>query len=106
MKEMQEKATVRLVGRGEEHPYVIEVTTPGWRGVEAAFEGPIELPDDLEQILAVLGQAGVEPSNTLFMADGATEIVLKDSGDFELAIKVLARGGWLSPEAPSAAAIN
>jgi hypothetical protein len=106
-------ATVRLISRGEEHPYVIEVTTPGWRGVDAAFEGPIKLPDDLKQISALLDQAGVKrwggtdgKTSMLFMDDGTTEIVMADATDFEAAILALTRAGWLSPEMPHDAAIN
>src|SRR5215472_5701699 len=50
-----EKATVRLVSHGEAHPYVIEVTTPGWRGVDHAFDGTVKesMPADLREIQAI-----------------------------------------------------
>lgn len=94
---MQEKATVRLLRRGKEHPYVIEVTTASWRRADAALDGPLKVPDDLKQIQIVLDQANVKPSMTLAVADGTTEFVLKDSTDFELAVKALVLAGWLVP---------
>ncbi len=110
---MQEKTTVRLVRRGEEHPYVIEITTPGWRGVDAAFEGPINLPDDLKQISDLLNNAGVKrwggtdgKTTMLFTNDGTAEIVLADATDVEPAISALDEAGWLSPEVASDATIH
>ena len=108
-----EKTTVQLVKRGDEHPYVIEITTPGWRGVDEARKGtPIatSMPYDLWKINNILNEAGVKrwkgtdgsgKTKMLFMDDGTTEIVLEDATDFELAIQVLTRAGWLVPETPS-----
>jgi hypothetical protein len=99
------KTTVRLISRGEEHPYVIEITTPGWRGCDAAFRGKLELPRDLKQISDLLDQAGVKrwrgddgKAAMCFVADGTTEIVLADAPSVEPAIEALMRAGWLSPE--------
>ena len=102
-----EKLTVRLVRRLE-HPYVIEVTTPGWRGFDLQTR-KILLPESLQLIRNALHEAGVhgEPGwlQPLFNADGTTEIALKTSLDFKLAVEALVRGGWLSPEMSSGAAI-
>jgi hypothetical protein len=107
------RATVRLVSRGEEHPYVIEVTTPGWQGCNEALRERIKLPDDLKEISDLLDQAKVRrwggsdgKTTMLFMNDGTTEIVLADSTDVEPATRALVRAGWLSPEMPLEAAIN
>jgi hypothetical protein len=91
------KTTIRLVNRGEEHPYVIEVMTPGWRGVDAAFEGAIKLPEDLKQIMDILKQAKVKLWKTLFVNDGATEFVLEDATDLQTAADALVLAGWLPP---------
>lgn len=86
------KTTVRFIGRGEEHPYVIEITTPGWRGCDAALVGKIELPEDLKQISDLLDQAGVKrwggsdgKTTMIFVNDGTTEIVLAGATDAEAA---------------------
>jgi hypothetical protein len=102
-----EKATVRLVGHGEKHPYCIEVITPGWRGCDHALEGTIRdtMPADLREISAILKREEVEyfsePAKEgvmLFLADGATEFVLPDAASYERAVNALTRAGWLSPE--------
>jgi hypothetical protein len=110
---MHGKTTVRLISRGEEHPYVLEVTTPGWRGVDAAFEGPVTLPDDLKQISELLDEAGVKRwkgsdgrASLLLMADGTTEIVLdNDVNAVKLAVSALRKAGWLVPAAPPPGAV-
>ena len=101
------RATVRLIKRGEQHPYVIEVMTPGWRGCDYGFDGAIKqtMPLDLTEICGILAKANVryysirDPSKEgvmMFMEDGATEFVLRDAYDFEAAITALVRAGWLS----------
>src|SRR6266516_3633203 len=113
---MSSKATVRLIRRGEQHPYVIEVTTPGWRGCDHAFDGTIAqtMPADLK-ICDILKKANVkycspsEPDKEdvmLFADDGSTEFVLRNAGDLEAAVTALARAGWLSPELAVKAAVN
>jgi len=106
------RATVRLVNHGEKHPYVIEVTTPGWRGVDHTFGGVVNkqsMPADLREIEAVLKKANIkyysvsDPNKEglmLFMADGTTEFVLRDATDFGAAVTALVRAGWLSPKIP------
>lgn len=104
-----EKATVRLVGDGENHPYCIEVLTPGWRGCDHAIEGTIcdTMPADLREICAILKKENVkyfsvsEPANEgvmMFLTDGATEFVLRDAASFERAVSALTRAGSLSLE--------
>jgi hypothetical protein len=114
-KKTPDRATVRLVRHGEVHPYVIEVTTPGWRGCDQAFHGKIILPTDLQDIRDILKKANVkfqsvsEPTRDgvmRFNNDGTTEFVLKDSTVFASAIEALVRAGWLSPEVQTDAAIN
>jgi hypothetical protein len=106
---MKHGTTIRLVRRGERHPYVIEVTTPGWRGCDHAYDGTVSqtMPADLREIRKILIKANVKyfsPSDPrksgvmLLMADGATEFVLADASDFESAVVALTRSGWLSPE--------
>lgn len=115
--ESPERATVRLVRRGEQHPYVIEVSTPGWRGCDHAFDGTIKetMPADLEEICDILQKANVkyhsvsEPDKDgvmIFMEDGATEFVLRTAADFEASVVALVRAGWLSPEMPRHATIQ
>lgn len=99
--------TVRLVRHGEDHPYCIEVTTPGWRGVDHVDGGlKRTMPKDLSQICDTLKNAGVryysisEPDREdviLFPADGTAEFVLRDAEAMEAAITALVRAGWLSP---------
>lgn len=94
------KATVRLVRRGDEHPYIIEVMTLGWRGVDAAFEKSGKgvwagAPADLKQVAAILDEATNQPYRTFFIVDGATEFVLKDRADFESAANG-ASPGWFA----------
>jgi len=97
----KEKKTVcRLVRHGEEH--AVEVTTPGWRGVDAAFAKTGKgvwagAPRDLKQIAAVLDQAKLQPYRTLLMADGTTEFVLRNAIDAQAAATALAQAGWLRP---------
>jgi hypothetical protein len=104
-----EKATVRLVGHGEKDPYCIEVVTPGWRGCDHALEGTIRdtMPADLREICAILKKEDVKYFSVseaakegvmMFLADGATEFVLRDAASFERAVNALTRAGWLSPE--------
>jgi hypothetical protein len=101
---MKHGTSVRLVSRGEHHPYVIEVITPGWRGCDQAFDGTISqtMPADLREIREVLIKANVKYFSVSFpgkagvmllMADGATEFVLGDASDFEAAIAALVRVG-------------
>jgi len=103
--------TVRLVRRGEHHPYVIEVMTPGWRGCDHASDGTIKqtMPADLKNICEILVKANVKyyslsdprKEGVMVSADGATEFVLGDANDFEAAVAALGREGWLSPDLPS-----
>jgi hypothetical protein len=109
---MQHGTSVRIVSRGEHHPYVIEVMTPGWRGCDHAFDGTINqtMPADLRGIRRVLVNAKVKYYSVsdpckegvmMLMADGATEFVLGDADDLEAAVAALVRAGWLSPTLPS-----
>ena len=108
-----EKAIVRLIRR-EKHPYIIEVTTPGWRGYDHISDGSVRqtMPAVLREIRDILKMANVKhysPSQPdkegvmMFMADGATEFVLRDAKDLELAVTALTRAGWLAPKIPSSA---
>jgi len=105
MKNHEHETTVRLVRRGERHPYVIEVVTPGWRGYDHAFDGTAKqtMPADLMDIADVLANASVkyysvsEPHKDgvmVFTDDGATEFVLRDDNDFKAAVAALVRAGW------------
>src|SRR5215472_8897741 len=102
---------VRLIQRGEEHPYVIQVLTPGWYGCVHAFDGTLNptMPADLRSISECLKESGVkycspfrpyEVGVMIFNADSTTEFVLRDIRDFQAAIKALVRAGWLSPDGP------
>lgn len=112
--EKLERATVRFVKRGEQHPYVLEVTTPGWRGCDATLRAPKRLPQDLEEIRAVLDRAGVRTWDAafttsgvmIFNADGTTEFVLKDFTDVEAALPALVAAGWMLPGMPLEAPIH
>lgn len=116
--EMKANGTrVQLVRHGNEYPYVIEVTTPGWRGCDHARSGTLRqtIPADLTNIRDCLAMAGVkyysvsEPVKEglmMFNEDGTTEFVLKNMVDFQTAIIVLTRAGWLSPEMPPNQAVQ
>ena len=112
MDKLKHGTTVRLVRRGERHPYVVEVVTPGWHGCDHAIDGTIKqtMPGDLRDIRDVLAKANVKYYSVsdprkegvvMFMADGATEFVLGDASDFKAAVAALVRAGWLLPELPS-----
>jgi hypothetical protein len=103
------RATVRLINRGEQHPYVIEVVTPGWSGCDHALDGTTKqtMPAELNEICDVLKKANAkyysvsEPNKAnvmMFVEDGSTEFVFRDATDFEAAVRALVRTGWLSPE--------
>jgi hypothetical protein len=109
MDSLKHETTVRLVRRGERHPYVIEVITQGWHGYDHAFNGTAKqtMPSDLKEICDVLAKANVkyygasDPRKEgvlVFTADGTTEFVLGDADDFEAAVAALVRAGWLLPE--------
>ena len=107
IKKTPARATVQLVRHGEEHPYVIEVMTPGWRGCDYLSARKIQrtMPEDLRRICDVLKKANVkcwtvsEPirEGMLFSADGSTEFVLKTFEDFQAAALALQQAGWLQP---------
>jgi hypothetical protein len=112
MDKLMHETTVRLVRRGERHPYVVEVVTPGWQGYDHAFDGTIKqtMPSDLREICDVLAKANVKYYSAIdprkegvmtFTDDGTTEFVLEDADDFKAAVAALVRAGWLLPELPS-----
>ena len=94
-----------FVHRGGEHPYVIEVFTPGWKGCEHAFDGTIKesMPADFREIVEVLKKANVKYGGgdpyrdgvMMFTANGRTEFVLQNVMDYEAAVLALLRAGWL-----------
>lgn len=105
------KTTVQLVSRGKQHPYVIEVTTPGWRGCDHVQNGTVKetMPLELKQIANILKEVNVKYYSVripdqddvmIFMEDGATDFVLRSAADFESALKALVRAGWLSAQTP------
>jgi hypothetical protein len=65
------------------------------------------MPADLREICAILKKEDVkyysvsEPAKEgvmMFLADGATEFVLRDAASLERAVNALTRAGWLSSE--------
>jgi hypothetical protein len=106
---MMNRAAIRLVRRDKEHPYVIEITTPGGKGCDHTSDATVKqtMPPDLREICDVLGRADVkyysvsEPKRAgvmIFMSNGTTNLVLRDDTDFGTAITALVRAGWLSPK--------
>jgi hypothetical protein len=115
--EAMTRASVQLVRRGEQHPYVISVKTPGWRGCDHALDGTVKqtMPGDLNEICEILKKANVkyysptEPEKESVMVlgdDGETEFVFRNAGDLETAVMALVRAGWLSPALPVSASVN
>lgn len=98
------KQIVRRISCGEQHPYVIEVTTPNWKGCEQPSHGTKkfpdepELPDELKQILAVLDQAKVKTPTRQFTDEGTTEFMFESLADVEAALSELSAAGWMVSE--------